>query len=134
MTDLVRRALLGDREAQEECTRQGIVLPCPFCGAKAEIDVVKKGYKSIISCKTHWCGFLRHSYNNGDTDVNAARRLLSIWNTRQSPPIVRCEECKHWGRLDEFGDGYCENPMGIGDVTQPGDFCSYGEQKEDENG
>lgn len=93
MTDLVRRALLGDREAQEECTRQGIVLPCPFCGAKAEIDVVKKGYKSIISCKTHWCGFLRHSYNNGDTDVNVARRLLSIWNTRHAPPIVRCGEC-----------------------------------------
>lgn len=27
-----RRALMGDREAQEECTRQGIVLSCPFCG------------------------------------------------------------------------------------------------------
>lgn len=32
MTELERRALLGDRQAQEECTRLGIVLPCPFCG------------------------------------------------------------------------------------------------------
>lgn len=32
MTELERRALLGDPEAQEQCTRQGIVLACPFCG------------------------------------------------------------------------------------------------------
>ena len=32
MTELERRALLGDQEAQKECTEQGIVLPCPFCG------------------------------------------------------------------------------------------------------
>ena len=34
MTELERRALLGDRKAQEECTRQGIALPCPCCGEK----------------------------------------------------------------------------------------------------
>ena len=27
MDDLERRALLGDRQAQDECTRQGIALP-----------------------------------------------------------------------------------------------------------
>ena len=128
MTNLEHRALLGDREAQDECTRQGIVLPCPFCGAKAEIDVVKKGYKSIISCKTHWCGFLRHSYNNGDTDVNAARRLLSIWNTRQGPPIVRCGECKHYKTPVGAVGGWCECELTPFD--EPDDFCSYGESKE----
>lgn len=30
MTDIERRALLGDPQAQEECTRRGIVLPCPI--------------------------------------------------------------------------------------------------------
>lgn len=35
MDDLIRQALLGDKQAQEECTRQGIVLPCPFCKGKA---------------------------------------------------------------------------------------------------
>ena len=39
MDNLIRRALMGDREAQKECTKQGIVLPCPFCGAKMdEVD------------------------------------------------------------------------------------------------
>ena len=36
MTDLVRRALLGDRGAQKECTAQGIALPCPFCSKKQQ--------------------------------------------------------------------------------------------------
>lgn len=36
MTELERRALLGDKEAQKECTEKGIVLPCPFCGGKAK--------------------------------------------------------------------------------------------------
>lgn len=38
MTDLERRALLGDKQAQEECTRQGIVLPCPHCRGNAKVS------------------------------------------------------------------------------------------------
>lgn len=32
MGNLVRKALMGNKQAQEECTAEGIVLPCPFCG------------------------------------------------------------------------------------------------------
>lgn len=39
MNNLIRRALVGDREAQKECTKQGIVLPCPFCGGEAKFFV-----------------------------------------------------------------------------------------------
>lgn len=56
--------------------------PCPFCGGEARILVVAKGYKSIVECATHYCGFMRHSYNNGDTDENAALRLATAWNRR----------------------------------------------------
>lgn len=38
MTDLERRALLGDRQAQEECTRRGIVLGCPHCRGNAKVS------------------------------------------------------------------------------------------------
>lgn len=31
MTELERKALLGDQEAQRECTEKGIVLPCSRC-------------------------------------------------------------------------------------------------------
>ena len=30
--DIVRRALLGDKKAQEELTEKGELLPCPICG------------------------------------------------------------------------------------------------------
>lgn len=56
--------------------------PCPFCGGKAEIQVVEKGVKSIIYCTTYYCGFMRRSFNNGDTDENAALRLATAWNRR----------------------------------------------------
>ena len=53
---------------------------CPFCGGEARIIVVEKGIHSIIECTT--CGFMRHSFNNGDTDDNAALRLATAWNRR----------------------------------------------------
>ena len=43
-------------------------------------------------------------------------------------PVVRCRECKHWGGVDEYGDGYCKNPDGIDNIAKEYDFCSYGEK------
>lgn len=40
MTDLERRALLGDAEAQRECTEKGIVLACWRCGGDAAVKCV----------------------------------------------------------------------------------------------
>ena len=50
MTILERRALLGDKEAQKECTKNGILLPCPCCGGQAKF---KKGFpsKQIAHCR-----------------------------------------------------------------------------------
>lgn len=38
MTDLERRALLGDAEAQRECTEKGIVLACAHCSGNAKVS------------------------------------------------------------------------------------------------
>lgn len=56
--------------------------PCPFCGGEAEIAVCEEGKLSVVYCTTHYCGFKRYSYNNGDTDDNAALRLATAWNRR----------------------------------------------------
>ena len=56
--------------------------PCPFCGGKAEIVVVEKGFQSVVVCTTHYCGFMRVSFNNGETDKSVARRLAVAWNRR----------------------------------------------------
>lgn len=85
MTDLERRALLGDKQAQEECTRQGIVLPCWRCGGEAEVNELHTGGKPIyaVACKKHYCG----AYGAGNASVPKA---IEFWNTRPAPTIGRC--------------------------------------------
>lgn len=56
--------------------------PCPFCGGEAIISVIKKDVVSIIECTTYYCGFMRHSFNNGETDERVALRLTKAWNRR----------------------------------------------------
>ena len=111
---------------------------CPFCGGYAEIVVLKKGFKSIIYCTTPECGFMRHSYNNSDTDENAARRLIAAWNRRAddgtvnmpdagmmiedaSAPrvvdVVRCNNCKWFSN-----DTECKN---CADIDDPCGYCRY---------
>lgn len=86
MTDLERRALLGDRQAQEECTRQGILLPCPFCGYGAEL--VEKDDAYSVVCKDWYC-----IANDIQPEYDDAMVALAVWNTRPAPPVGRCEEC-----------------------------------------
>lgn len=88
MTALERRALLGDRQAQEECTEQKITLPCPLCGEQADIIVQKDA--GMIICKR--CKLYK-PFTIVLDGVNKARKA---WNTRAAPPIGRCVECKHW--------------------------------------
>ena len=96
MTDLERRALLGDRHAQEECTRKGIVLPCRFCGGEAVLrsSVSKYGGTYNIRCENRCvvtCGHFRDpAYMWRTTSRDEA---LTTWNTRPAPPIGRCVEC-----------------------------------------
>ena len=56
--------------------------PCPFCGGKGKIIVVQKGITSVITCTTSYCGFMRRSFNNGETDEDVALRLTNAWNRR----------------------------------------------------
>ena len=81
MNDLERRALLGDRQAQEECTRLGIVLHCPLCGGKA--DKVVYDAAGMFVCKK--CKI----YKPFTLVIDGARKALTVWNTRPAPPIGR---------------------------------------------
>lgn len=127
MTELERKALMGDPEAQRECTEKGIVLPCWRCGGEAEVNELPIGGKPLyaVACKKHYCG----AYGAGN---RSAAKALEDWNTRPAPPIGRCGECKHWGGIDEYGDGFCHNPDGIDNIAKSEDFCSYFELKERE--
>lgn len=115
MTDIERRALLGDHEAQQECTKKRIVLPCPFCGGKAMIeydDIMPFEYS--VFCED--CNVMPSV--SEDKQV-----VISVWNTRPAPPIGRCWECKNWDGIR------CSN---VNFLSGPFDYCSYFEPKESE--
>lgn len=93
--ELIRCALLGDQEAQKECTEKGIVLPCQVCGAELEKNKVL-----ISDGKTdmyRWTNVYQHPKNTNCAvdSIWFEANKLSLWNTRSAPPIGRCGECKY---------------------------------------
>ncbi|UWP68706.1 Lar family restriction alleviation protein [Subdoligranulum variabile] len=122
MTDIVRRALLGDKQAQEECTRKGIVLPCWRCGGEAEAKQVSNVGRPLyaVSCKKHYCG----AYGCAHRTENEA---ISYWNTRSVPPIGRCKDCKHKKIISSTI--YCDLDEC---AKNENDFCSDFKPKEDD--
>lgn len=111
MIELERRALLGDRQAQEECTRRRIVLRCPFCGRK---DILTLHLNSNI-------------YHNYQSDCVLGGRFvpLSDWNTRPAPPVGRCGDCGHWYK------GHCSTGPCAAEETDADFYCRNFKSKED---
>lgn len=125
MTDkeLIRRALMGSREAQQECTEKGIVLPCPFCGSDSKVfaDIDLFGVRCVDStCIGH---DMRAEYYLRD-------RAIEDWNTRPAPPVGRCGECKAKEEAVVNDKGFLICPASGMEITD-NDFCSYFEPKED---
>lgn len=119
--ELIRCALMGDKQAQEECTAKGIVLPCPFCGNENSI-VSNWGMFRV------WCPHCKAK----SEDTLTTRDALKSWNTRPAPPIGRCGECEFYTVL-----GHCKlhsqepDQYGSGAYVEmlPDDFCSYFEPR-----
>ncbi len=107
---LIRRALMGNKQAQRECTENGIVLPCPFCGGR---NIITSNW-GMFRC---WCP---DCHSKSEDCLNAVDAIKS-WNTRPAPPIGRCGECKNWNE----GDCYRQ------ELTKADDFCSYFEPREE---
>lgn len=119
MTEIERRALLGDKTAQEECTDKGIVLPCPFCGGSAEL-IEKDGLYSV-ACKDGTC-----IASDIHPEYGEAMVAISDWNTRQAPPIGRCAECARRYK------GHCASGPCAAEETDADFFCKNFKQKERE--
>ena len=152
MTELERRALLGDKDAQEECTEMGIVLKCPFCGGPAEIHETESGsehaaYKNnvpkgarILKKVVYPSGseiyeYRRKTFVPRCSKTNCSGRkarqyktiesALSAWNTRPVPPIFRCVECAN---ATHHGENIVRCEVFDRDMM-PDDFCSQFEVK-----
>ncbi len=133
MGNLVRKALMGNKQAQEECTAKGIALPCPFCGGKATMQQDITGRESYhVACSNvkDMCNLIAGLPMWSESEEDA----LKSWNARPAPPIGRCGECEFYTVL-----GHCKlhsqepDQYGSGAYVEmlPDDFCSYFEPKEE---
>ena len=130
MTNIERRALLGDAEAQRECTEKGIVLGCWRCGGDAEVKCVSTVGRPLyaVSCKKHYCGGYGCAHRT-------EKEAISYWNTRPAPPIGRCGECEWWDKNTH--ECWCAADIEIAyhKYTEPDYFCGDFAPKEgEENG
>ena len=58
--------------------------PCPFCGSLPKL-YVKKGVRTTLRCSDSQCYLFYSapvSFNNGDSDEHAEKRLVTWWNRR----------------------------------------------------
>ena len=129
MTDkeLIRRALLGSREAQQACTDRGIVLPCPCCKGESYTETFfeRKGWRTVVGCSECPVSLSTITY---DTEEIAQKKALKDWNTRPAPPIGRCKDCLWYLPISKR----CKYSLGglWGEVNELS-FCSYFEPREE---
>ena len=109
VSELECRVLLGDRAAQEECTRQGILLPCPFCRGIAERGTNKresrKRYGVYHIEASVQCTKCTARVTMAGPDAETAYKYAEKrWNTRPALPIgwmrsIAYGEVSHWRPL-----------------------------------
>lgn len=85
----VKRALLGDRKAQAELTRQGRKLPCHVCGKKAEI-MFREGL-FVVTCSDEYCNCLC---------VAEPDRMTAIRKWNERPEILTAREMERLEGLE----------------------------------
>lgn len=131
MTDkeLIRRALLGDQQAQRKCADEEIILPCPLCGGKASVqkDISgKERYHVVCSNVKNACNLV----SGLPIWRGSAEEAIAEWNTRPAPPVGRCGECKAKEKAVINDKGFLICPSSGMEITD-NDFCSYFEPKEE---
>ena len=137
MTEIERKALLGDKMAQERCTENGVILKCPCCGGnniKYESYLLKGVYDSDFFCEDCFCSVSICS--DIDDPIERRKEALGLWNTRIIPPVGKCEDCLYFKPKNSVGtQGICmckELEMNYGGELYPlHDYYSkYFKQKE----
>ena len=87
--DEIRRALLGDKAAQDALTERYELLPCPFCGSEAHL-FVQNGVRVICSKCGASSKILVDGRGPNGVSGNATQSVVRAWNTRT--PILSAEE------------------------------------------
>ena len=111
--ELICCALLGDKEAQQECTEKGIVLPCPFCGNK----------NILISNWGMWRCWCPECLGKSDDSLRE-RNAIKHWNTRPALPVIHAKWEWHGPCRDNKGT-YWATCTDCGIRQRLGDYENY---------
>lgn len=117
--ELICRALLGDQEAQKECTEKGILIPCPWC--KGEMQICHGDTYGYYKTKCIRCGA-------ESPEKPSEWEAISRNNTRPAPSIGKCGECALWKEEKECPGAFCCTITGM--ERESNDFCSEIKPKE----
>ncbi len=97
----ITRALLGDREAQERLTAEGVLLPCGHCGGKADYAKKKEDWLSVgfstVGVQVY-CTICRVGTQYNKTE-NEARKE---WNHRA--PLLTPTQMEALERMEDSHD------------------------------
>ena len=124
--ELIRRALLGDQQAQEELSNKFIPIPCAFC--KADGSNMKVQYdKGVAWMECQACGACG-PIAESDDEYTGEKAAIRAHNTRPAPPGGRCEDCLWYLPTSKR----CKYSLGglWGEVNELS-FCSCFKPKED---
>lgn len=125
MIELERKALIGDKNAQKECTEKGIILSCPCCGGYAAVCYdISANEEEPYCCTCFDCGLSIY----GKTE----EIVIQKWNTRSEPPIGSCEECKHFKNMECTNELLSTDHEGGASYSlnfSTYDYCSFFEPK-----
>lgn len=86
MDRTVKLALLGDRDAQEQLTAVGVLIPCPKCGGPGvvyEYHGEDWGQPYTAKCRKNDCFWI-------GKDFMTKKQAIRDWNTRA--PLLSAEE------------------------------------------
>lgn len=117
--ELICRALMGDQEAQKECTEKGILIPCPWC--KGEMQICHGDTYGYYKTKCIRCGA-------ESPEKPSEWEAILRNNTRPAPSIGKCGECALWKEEKECPGAFCCTITGM--ERESNDFCSEVEPKE----
>ena len=102
--DDIKLAMLGNKEAAKRLTDAGVLVPCPFCGSKAELrEYTKETPRSEeinefgvmcthCGCSKGWFGQVNLYYKSNAKELAEGykKEARLAWNTRA--PILSAEE------------------------------------------
>lgn len=137
MNEIEFKAFYGNVEAQEYCTENGIILPCPCCKGKGRVRYTGNnsgvnGWTSNVYYRSR-PGFIKCDKCGLQTNkMTKACRALKKWNTRpQIQESVDLEAIKY-KRFVSVPKYYIIDDIYYGKIENVDDLVSYiSETKED---